>query len=83
MAGIKALHAEDPVAHSPEHLSRQFGISYEAVKRILKSKFREKKGDQALLAGTKWDPSPMSNPDQSPVAAIREAFAQARNQGKE
>lgn len=42
MAGLKRLHAEDPEKFSVDVLSEKFGISHEAVKRVIGSKFREK-----------------------------------------
>jgi hypothetical protein len=41
MAGLRALHSADPVTFSRQVLSRRFGISYEAVSRILRSRFAE------------------------------------------
>lgn len=41
MAGLKQLHAEDPAKFSVDVLSEKFGISHEAVKRVLRSRFRE------------------------------------------
>ncbi|KAE8541192.1 hypothetical protein D1P53_002549 [Cryptococcus gattii VGV] len=40
MAGLRALHTLDPERFSRAFLSRKFGISHEAVNRILRSKFR-------------------------------------------
>lgn len=37
MIGIKSLHAEDPVKYSRAVLSKSFGVSVEAIARILKS----------------------------------------------
>lgn len=45
MAGLRALHTLDPERFSRAFLSRKFGISHEAVNRILKSKFRGQKID--------------------------------------
>jgi hypothetical protein len=42
MAGLKALHAADPDKFTYSDLSKKFGISYEAVNRILKSSWRDK-----------------------------------------
>ncbi|KNE71234.1 hypothetical protein AMAG_15889 [Allomyces macrogynus ATCC 38327] len=39
MDRIRFLHAQDPVQFSPAKLSRAYGIGYEAVKRILRSKY--------------------------------------------
>jgi hypothetical protein len=41
MAGLRALHSADPLTFSREVLSRRFGISFEAVSRILRSRFAE------------------------------------------
>lgn len=41
MQGLKELHAKDPVMFSVPVLSEKFGISYDAVNRILRSRFRE------------------------------------------
>ncbi|KIS00632.1 hypothetical protein L804_02051 [Cryptococcus deuterogattii 2001/935-1] len=43
MAGLRALHTLDPERFSRAFLSRKFGISHEAVNRILRSKFRGEK----------------------------------------
>jgi hypothetical protein len=78
MAGIRSLHERDPTTYTPQYLSLQFGVSYEAIKRILKSKFRDKQAGRTeadlRLTGTKWDPSPGTNPKTSPVPAIKSAF---------
>ncbi|KAJ3350267.1 hypothetical protein GGF32_004982, partial [Allomyces javanicus] len=39
MDRIRFLHAQDPVQFSPAKLARAYGIGYEAVKRILRSKY--------------------------------------------
>ncbi|WVO20708.1 uncharacterized protein IAS62_002007 [Cryptococcus decagattii] len=54
MAGLRALHTLDPERFSRAFLSRKFGISYEAVNRILRSKFRgEKVGGVEGLDGVR------------------------------
>ncbi|KAJ1498546.1 hypothetical protein HMI56_004920 [Coelomomyces lativittatus] len=40
MERLRALHQSNPQHYSHYQLSDMYGISYEAVKRILKSKFR-------------------------------------------
>ena len=45
MAGIKRLHAEDPVKYSRAALSKSFGVSVEAIARILKSDGRWHKAE--------------------------------------
>ncbi|ORY96186.1 hypothetical protein BCR43DRAFT_491228 [Syncephalastrum racemosum] len=40
MDRLRALHAEDPEEHTYEKLADSFQISHEAVRRILKSRFR-------------------------------------------
>ncbi|WVQ82586.1 hypothetical protein IAT38_004716 [Cryptococcus sp. DSM 104549] len=42
MAGIRTLYSLDPVEYNKAALSERFGVSYEAISRIVKSKFREK-----------------------------------------
>ncbi|WWC85433.1 uncharacterized protein L201_000296 [Kwoniella dendrophila CBS 6074] len=42
MAGLKTLYSIDSEKYSKAFLSQKFGISYEAVSRILKSKYRDK-----------------------------------------
>jgi hypothetical protein len=89
MAGLRALHAADPKTFTREVLSERFGISYEAVTRILRSKFIEREGGVAgegengdavgrakELRGTKWDQAPATGEGVSPVPAIQRAFAQ-------
>ncbi|WWC57712.1 uncharacterized protein I303_100246 [Kwoniella dejecticola CBS 10117] len=88
MAGLKTLHSMDPDKFSREVLSKKFGISREAVTRILKSKYRDSKkssdieGNQVIpegegssnLKGTKWDRDPGSSEVVSPVPAILRAY---------
>ncbi|WVO16056.1 hypothetical protein L204_103721 [Cryptococcus depauperatus] len=55
MAGLRTLHSLDPERFSRTMLSQKFGISREAVSRILRSKFREKSsenGNDLELKGT-------------------------------
>ncbi|KAK5119286.1 hypothetical protein LTR85_007642 [Meristemomyces frigidus] len=40
LEGIRALHASDPAAYSTETLSEHFRVTPEAIRRILKSKWR-------------------------------------------
>lgn len=40
MASLKELHAQDPETWSPQKLSDTYGISYEAVKRVLRSNYQ-------------------------------------------
>lgn len=77
MAGLRALHANDPKTFSKDALSERFGISYEAVNRILRSKYQDKKGGGVAekLQGTKWDLDPRTS-STSPVPAVKRAFAQ-------
>lgn len=42
MAGLKALHQSDPEKFNRAYLAKKFSISYEAVTRIIKSKYRER-----------------------------------------
>lgn len=54
LPGIRMLHASDPVAFSTPVLSAQFRVSPEAIRRILKSKWRpsaEEEEDRRL----RWD----------------------------
>lgn len=41
MAGLRELHATDPEQYTRQYLAVKFGISFEAVCRILKSSWRE------------------------------------------
>jgi hypothetical protein len=43
---IRALHANDPTAHSTTALAEQFRVSPEAIRRILKSKWRPTEEEQ-------------------------------------
>ncbi|KIV97907.1 hypothetical protein PV10_01607 [Exophiala mesophila] len=45
--GIRGLHAQDPEKYSTESLSEHFKVSAEAIRRILKSKWRPK--DEAAM----------------------------------
>lgn len=47
MEGVRALHAQDPGRYSTETLAEQFKVSAEAVRRILKSKWRPTEDEQA------------------------------------
>lgn len=40
IAGIRALHAQFPDVYDAANLARQFGVEYDAVGRILKSRWR-------------------------------------------
>ena len=44
--GVRALHAADPVKHSTASLAKQFEISPDAIRRILKSKWRASETEQ-------------------------------------
>ncbi|ODN89647.1 hypothetical protein L198_06335 [Cryptococcus wingfieldii CBS 7118] len=48
MAGLRALHQFDSERFSKAALSKKFGVSHEAVTRILKSKFRDDKSAGGL-----------------------------------
>jgi len=90
MAGLKQLHKSDPKKFTREGLAADFGISYEAVSRILKSDWRDKEDEMSnavaparvdelvrpTVRGTKWDTrsTTTANKDLSPVAAIVNAF---------
>lgn len=82
MAGLRALHANDPKTFDKDALSQRFGISYEAVARILRSKYQDNKsGDVGeSIQGTKWDLDARSSVD-SPVPAVQRAFARRRSMG--
>lgn len=46
MQELRQLHQDDPTTNSREVLSKRFGVSYEAVKRILKSKWQPLKSEE-------------------------------------
>jgi hypothetical protein len=75
MAGLRALHTNDPETFNREALSQRYGISYDAVTRILRSGFQDRKGQEMgeKIQGTKWDMNPGSS-RLSPVRAINRAF---------
>lgn len=79
MAGLRVLHANDPKTFDKDALSERFGISYEAVSRILKSNYQDRKaGDVgAKIQGTKWDLDARSSAT-SPVPAVNRAFGVGR-----
>ncbi|EJT50624.1 hypothetical protein A1Q1_08176 [Trichosporon asahii var. asahii CBS 2479] len=52
MSAIRELHRQDPEQWSKPALSKQFGVSYEAIGRILKSNWREKEAAKAAPAST-------------------------------
>jgi hypothetical protein len=49
MAGLKELHVQDPETWPAERLSETFGVSYEAVKRVLRSNYRRESDVPANL----------------------------------
>jgi hypothetical protein len=75
MAGLRALHTNDPEKFDRDALSERFGISYDAVTRILRSDYRDRKGAESgeKIQGTKWDMNPGTS-RLSPVPAIKRAF---------
>lgn len=48
MDGIRNLHAQDPVKYSTPILAEQFKVSPEAIRRILKSKWASKGGEEKM-----------------------------------
>ena len=83
MAGLKALHRNDPPTWTVGALSHKFGISWEAVRRILKSNWQERKVSagkrqtEAALEGTKWGKAP------STATIIDRAYAKGRARDSE
>ena len=75
MAGLRALHTNDPETFNREALSQRYGISYDAVTRILRSGYQDRKAQEAgeKIQGTKWDMNPGTS-RLSPVRAINSAF---------
>lgn len=58
MSAIKELHRQDPQQWTKAALSRQFGVSYEAIARILKSNWREKEAARAAPASSQTITAP-------------------------
>jgi hypothetical protein len=75
MAGLRALHTNDPETFNREALSQRYGISYDAVTRILRSDYQDRKAQETgeKIQGTKWDMNPGTS-RLSPVRAINRAF---------
>jgi hypothetical protein len=75
MAGLRALHTNDPETFNREALSQRYGISYDAVTRILRSDYQNRKAQETgeKIQGTKWDMNPGTS-RLSPVRAINRAF---------
>lgn len=87
MAGVRALHDSDPVKYDRKYLAKHFGISYEGVTRILKSRWRDKAGtapsepvpagikaiEEKSISGTKWDRRPETSPKLSVLHALRQS----------
>jgi hypothetical protein len=74
MAGLRALHDSNPKLYDRAMLSEKFGISYDAVGRILRSKFQQKQGAErkaGVLEEGHHDAEQLS-----PVPAIQRALAQ-------
>ena len=46
MEGVRTLHAQDPEAHSTEMLAERFQVSPEAIRRILKGKWKPTEEEQ-------------------------------------
>ncbi|KLT42500.1 hypothetical protein CC85DRAFT_260127 [Cutaneotrichosporon oleaginosum] len=69
MGGMRELHAQDPAMWTPQALGQRFGISYEAVKRILRSKWAATTDDKDV---GKW--SRASDGVNSPVPQIRAVY---------
>jgi hypothetical protein len=84
MAGLRSLHSHDPKTFDKATLSQRFGISYDAVSRILRSNYQDKKGGGGSAAhtiqGTKWDMNPGTS-RLSPVPAVARAFEQRQRAG--
>lgn len=90
MAGVRALHESDPIRYDRKNLAKHFGISFEAVTRILKSKWRSQSEgisssepvpalglsplEKKSISGTKWDKRPDTSPRHSPVHALRKVY---------
>lgn len=79
MAGLRALHANDPETFDRHALSQRYGISYDAVTRILRSGYQHRKGQETgeKIQGTKWDMNPGTS-RLSPVPAINKAFGKGQ-----
>jgi len=75
MAGLRALHTNDPETFDRAALSQRYGISYDAVTRILRSDYQDRKAQETgeKIQGTKWDMNPGTS-RLSPVKAINRAF---------
>ena len=54
MDGIRALHEEDPERWSTPVLAEHFKVSAEAIRRILKSKWKPKNDDEAQKRRERW-----------------------------
>ena len=80
MAGLRALHANDPATFDKDALSQRYGISYDAVSRILRSNYQDRKGQETgeRIQGTKWDMNPATS-RLSPVPAINRAFGRTKS----
>lgn len=82
MAAVRELARQDPELWTKEALSQQFGVSYEAIGRILRSKFREKEAARTAPASArkemgKWavEGQGMSIAERAdPVAFVRKAY---------
>lgn len=74
MAGVRELHAQDPEKWTREALSQQFGVSYEAINRILKSKWRDSVAKPDEKISSKWTKSPEAGDHLSPVPVIRRVY---------
>jgi hypothetical protein len=80
MAGLRALHTNDPETFNREALSQRYGISYDAVTRILRSDYQDRRAQEAgeKIQGTKWDMNPGTS-RLSPVRAINKAFGKGQS----
>lgn len=77
MAAVRELHAQDPRQWTREALSKQYGVSYEAISRILRSKWRESvsrpDGEEEKVS-SKWAKSSEVGDRLSPVPVIRKVY---------
>lgn len=74
MAGVRELHAQDPERWTRDALSEKFGISYEAIVRILRSNWQAKR-DEGIASTEemgKW--SRAAAGANSPVPSIRAVY---------
>ena len=84
LAGVRALHASDPVAYSTPTLAAHFKISPEAIRRILRSKWtpNEQEAEDRRLRWERRGVRKWEEMAAKGIGAAKNKLAQVRNAAK-